>query len=128
MGTLKNSIETLYKLIHEEDKLNPEPSTQHASSEEIMVQLRFIEQKKTNIVVRLSELLKEKNVKANCNSQGCNINQILAIGTNSQNDLRDLIPKNEVPHFEISPEELLTATSLNEFRRKVENSLKALKE
>ena len=130
MYSLKECIETLYNVLECEEIAPYElKSIEGVTESNILVYLKVIEKRKTDILLAIAELAKtkEKNGESLQTYPGLNINQ-LTMG--QDNDMQrtstnELFTRVDPVKCEITSEELLSSSNIDEFRKKIESRIKS---
>ena len=125
MTMLKESINKLYTILREDDKDEKDVAgSDIINSLNVYTQLEYIEKRKADLIISLSEAINANKEKSTLDK--VNINELLAVGEgNEKAEAKDYLNKIEPVKCKITTEDLLNSVNMNDFRNKIAAKIKS---
>jgi hypothetical protein len=127
MALLKENIYKLYTILRDEDKDEKDiVGSDIVNSLNVYTQLEYIEKRKADLIISLSEALNANKEVKKPIADNVNINELLAVSQGNENvDTKDYLNKIEPAKCRITTEDLLNSASMADFRNKIVSKLKS---
>jgi hypothetical protein len=127
MTLLKENIYKLYTILKDDDKNEKDIiGSDIINSLNVYTQLEYIEKRKADLIISLSEALNTNKEVKKPMADNVNINELLAVSQGNENvDTKDYLNKIEPAKCKITTEDLLNSASMTDFRNKIVSKLKS---